>query len=242
MISERDLLAFWEIGLGKPLIERSLWLISLTHPAFDFSRVAAMPIGERDAHLLTIRENLFGPVFNNTADCPKCRQKVEWETTVDAIRVLPPPSSMNGGLYSLEYDGNLIQFRLPNSADIMEVMALEKGISKEEVLLRRCIEPGSLPAAYSNEMPEALENVLVQEMEACDPQSDIMMAISCPECRHNWDMTFDIMSYLWAEIEDLATHLLQDIFLLAKNFGWSEKDILEMGSFRRSLYLKMLYG
>lgn len=242
MISERDLLSFWEISLDKPLLERGLWLVYLANPTFDFGRVASMPIGERDAQLLAIRENLFGPVFDNTTNCPKCKQKVEWETTVDAVRMPPKPDSMNGGLHSLEYNGNHIQFRLPNSTDILEVLSLKKGISKEKVLLRRCIEPSSLPADYANELPEALENALVQKMEACDPQADIIMAILCPECGHNWDITFDIVSYLWAEIDDWATHLIQDVFGLAKNFGWSENDILEMGSFRRSLYLKMLYG
>jgi hypothetical protein len=165
---------------------------------------------------------------------------MDWEMTVDTLRVLPSPDNQ---LYnSLEYDGNLIKFRLPNSTDLMEVMALGRGTSQEDALLRKCIEPDSLPAPLYHEMPEALKNALIQKMEACDPQSDITMAISCPECGHIWDMTFDIMSYLWAEIDDWATNLVQDVYLLAKNFGWSENDILEMGSFRRSLYIKMLYA
>lgn len=217
-------------------------MVSLSHPSHNLSQIAKMPIGERDARLLEIREELFGPVFNNATNCPQCKKKMEWEMTVDAIRLKPNLSPINAELYSLEYDGNLIQFRLPNTTDIMEVMALEKGVSKEEVLLKKCIAPGSLPTAYSDKMPEAFENAFAQKMEEYDPQSDIKMAILCPVCGHNWDMIFDIMSYLWSEIEDWATHLLQDIFLLAKNFGWSENDILEMGSFRRGLYLKMLYG
>lgn len=240
MISERDLLTLWEIGLTKPLIERSLLLVSLSHPAHDLSQIAAMPIGERDTHLLGIREEMFGAILNNTTNCPQCKQKVEWEMTVDDLKVLP--RSVNQLDNSLEYDGNLIKFRLPNSTDLMEVMALGKGTSQEDALLRKCIEPDSLPAPLYHEMPEALKNALIQKMEACDPQSDITMAISCPECGHIWDMTFDIMSYLWAEIDDWATNLIQDVYLLAKNFGWSENDILEMGSFRRRLYINMLYA
>lgn len=238
MISERDLLTFWEVGLTKPLIERSLLLVSLSHTAHDLSQIAAMPIGERDAHLLELREELFGPVLNNTTNCPQCKQKMEWEMTVDELKVLPSPAIQLDN--SLEYDGNLIRFRLPNSTDIMEVTALGKGISKEEALLRKCIEQGSLPPPLSHEMPEALKYALVHKMEACDPQSDITMAISCPECGYTWNMTFDIMSYLWAEIDEWATNLIQDVYVLAKNFGWSENDILEMGSFRRNLYINML--
>jgi hypothetical protein len=237
MISERDLLTVWEIGLTKPLIERSLLLVSLWHPDLDISQIAAMPIGERDARLLEIREELFGSVLNNATNCPQCKQKVEWEMPIDVLWVLPSPDNLDN---SLEFDGTLIKFRVPNSADIMEILALEKGISKEEALLSRCIELGSLPLPLSHEMPEALKNALLQKMEACDPQSDITMAISCPECGHNWDMTFDIMTYLWAEINDWATNLIQDVYLLAKNFCWSENDILGMGSFRRSLYVNML--
>ncbi|WP_158860385.1 T4 family baseplate hub assembly chaperone [Lunatibacter salilacus] len=242
MISEHDLLDFWEIGQTKPLIERSLLLVSLWHPTYDFSQVAAMPIGERDLHLLEIRKNLFGDILNNTAHCPECKQKLEWEMTIDAIRTVSPQNVDIQKGQSLEYDGNLIQFRLPNSSDIMEIMALGNGTSNDEVLLRRCIEADSLPPTYSHEIPDALRNAIIEKMEASDPQADMMVAISCPECGQNWNATFDIISYLWAEIDDWANNLVQDVYLLAKNFGWSENDILEMGTFRRNLYINLLYA
>jgi hypothetical protein len=242
MILERDLLAFWESGLNKSLIERSLLLVSLSHPAYEINQIAAMPIGKRDVHLLEIREKFFGPIFESTADCPKCSQKTEWEMNIDTLMALPSSSLDNQLSHSLEYNGNHIKFRLPNSTDIIEVMAPGKGISKEEELLRRCIEPDSLPSAFSHELPEDLISAIAQKIEVLDPQADMTIAISCPECGHNWEMTFDIMSYLWAELDDWATNLMHDIYLLAKNFGWSENDILEMGSFRRGLYIKMVYA
>jgi ssDNA-binding Zn-finger/Zn-ribbon topoisomerase 1 len=240
MMSERELFFFLEVGLALPLIERSLLLVSLSHPAYDFSQIAVMPIGERDAHLFAIREKWFGTIFINTANCPKCKQKMEWEMTVDDVKVLPNPANQMDN--SLEYDGNLIKFRLPNSNDIMEVMALEEGISKEDVLLSKCIEPESLPVPFQ-EMPLALKNALLQKMEACDPQSDVTLAISCPECGHK--LGHELRHHevtCGPSIDDWATNMVQDVYLLAKNFGWSENDILEMGSFRRSLYINMLYA
>jgi len=53
-------------------------------------------------------------------------------------------------------------------------------------------------------------------------------------------MTFDILTYLWSEIEDWAQRLLLEVHTLALAYGWSERDILAMSPRRRRLYLEMV--
>lgn len=239
MISEQNLLAVWEAGLSKPLIEKSLLLLSAVQTANSATQIAAMPVGERDAYLLNVRQNLFGPVFYNTANCPKCSLKVEWEMTVDDLRVLPS-TEVNQERIFFEYNSYQVNLRLPNSSDLMEVVTIDTKSSQEDELLRRCVDFSALPSALTLAIPDDLKMAIIQKMEEYDPQADVNFTMHCPDCSHDWDMTFDIMSYLWAEIDEWATNLIQDVYVLAKNFGWSENDILEMGSFRRNLYINML--
>lgn len=201
-----------------------------------------MPIGERDACLLDIREKLFGPVFLNTTNCPECGQKMEWEMPVESIKLQPAGTGREQKPIELGYNGYQVSFRLPNSTDILEIMALGDSGFHEEALLKKCIDVSTLPTPLSEDLPEDLKSAILQKMEEHDPQADITMKIQCPECGHNWDVTFDIMQYLWAEIDDWAVRLVQDIYLLASNFGWPEKDILDMSRFRRNLYINMIYA
>ncbi len=53
-------------------------------------------------------------------------------------------------------------------------------------------------------------------------------------------MPFDILSYLWTEIEDWAQRLLVDVHTLAVSYGWSERDILALSPRRRRMYLELL--
>jgi hypothetical protein len=66
------------------------------------------------------------------------------------------------------------------------------------------------------------------------------MLLTCPNCCNQWEGQFDIASYLWTEINTWARHMLQEVYLLARAFGWSEYAILTMSPQRRQLYLEMI--
>jgi hypothetical protein len=81
---------------------------------------------------------------------------------------------------------------------------------------------------------------LADDMRQRDPGAEVRMALSCPICGHAWSATFDIVSYLWSEIEDWAQRLLADVCVLATACGWSERDILGLSPTRRQIYLDMV--
>jgi hypothetical protein len=51
---------------------------------------------------------------------------------------------------------------------------------------------------------------------------------------------FDIVPYLWTEINAWAMRLLREIHSLATAYGWREADILAMSAVRRHWYLEMI--
>jgi len=68
------------------------------------------------------------------------------------------------------------------------------------------------------------------------------LELSCPVCRQNWRLSFDIGAFLWAEINSLAKRLLREVHTLARAYGWREADILSMSATRRQAYIELVLG
>jgi hypothetical protein len=77
-------------------------------------------------------------------------------------------------------------------------------------------------------------------MAEADPLADIQIAISCPACAQGWRAAFDILTFLWSEIEAWAWRMLSDVHTLASAYGWCERDILALSPTRRQFYLEMV--
>jgi hypothetical protein len=64
----------------------------------------------------------------------------------------------------------------------------------------------------------------------------------CPACEHRWLVAFDILAYLWSEIDDWAQRMLHEIHILATAYGWPEATVLALTSWRRQYYLNLICG
>lgn len=134
-----------------------------------------------------------------------------------------------------------LRFRLLNSRDLLQA-AFHPALQDTKKLLAGCILSAQLGAQDypADALPDAVWEALDQRMGEEDPQADIQIVACCPVCSYSWEVPFDIMSYLWTEIDNWARHLLHEVYLLARAFGWSEHDILGMSTQRRQFYLEML--
>ncbi len=204
-----------------------------------------MSIGERDARLLQIREWLFGSRLSNVAHCPHCGEKVEWENDTAAFHLQPFSSPEPAfKIFQLQTGAFHIRFRLPNSQDVQQALNDRAFFEQPRKFLARCMVDlnGSEQdiAEKVKVLPAEVFEQLSQQIELEDPQANISFQMNCPACQHEWPITFDIQSYLWAEIDNWAKHVLREVYLLARSFGWSERDILNMHPLRRQLYLEII--
>lgn len=232
----------WEEGANQTLIQKSLHLLGVACAVSDLNNIAKLSIGERDARLLQLREWMFGPRLINIANCPACAEPVEWETDLRNIRLQALPPEISSKEFHLEVAGFNLRFRLPNSHDLARAAAHSVYRTDPKKLLVDCIlavqhEQKDFPI---DDLPDHVFGGLDQRMAEEDPQADIRMLLTCPVCSHQWEGQFDIVSYLWVEINTWARHMLQEVYLLARAFGWSEYDILNMSPQRRQLYLELL--
>ena len=94
-------------------------------------------------------------------------------------------------------------------------------------LLARCVTGSDgQPAA---DLPAPAIAKVMSALSAADPLADVRLAVTCGECGHQWDTTFDIASFLWTEICAAVERLLGDVHVLARAYGWSEAEVLAVG-------------
>lgn len=241
-LSAAQLLAVWERGVGLPPAQCAVLLLAAAGPAASVEEVARLPVGRRDAGLLALREQLFGPRLVGRATCPACGAPLELAFNVADIRAAAPPECVEP--LTIQADGYEIAFRLPTGQDLI---ALAGGIGDRTPrawLLTRCLVAvrHNGTAAAVPELPAAVVEVITARMAEADPQADVQLDLTCPECAGHWQAPFDIATYLWREIDDWAGRLLREVHVLARAYGWAEADILALSPRRRRIYLEMVGG
>jgi hypothetical protein len=245
-LSASDVLQIWEWGQGRSPLQQALVMLAVAYPDRSPEQLAALPIGQRDAHLLMLRSHTFGAKLQAVARCPQCQEALEFGLTVSDICVTPPlplTASTEPERYKWQQEDYRLTVRLPTSADLLTIA----GCSHNEApgqLLQRCIDHavcGETKITVA-ELPKAIADHVVHYIAQHDPQSEIMLNLTCPVCSHQWAQLFDIMSFFWREIAAKAQRLLQEVHVLASVYGWQEADILSMTALRRHAYLAQIGG
>ncbi len=239
-LTAAELLNVWERGLHQPPLQRMFILLTAAFPDRTPAELLELSIGQRDRLLLLLREQLFGQRLLNTARCPQCGERIEWENKL-ADFLLPVDEAIDG-CFEIQTGGWQLRFRLPNSLDIAVIVGCEDVEAAQNLLLSRCvlhIEHDGV-ASTVEDLPDDVLGELLRQMEEADPLAEIRLQLRCPACSHTWDAVFDIGLFLWAELNDWAERMLRTVHRLAAGYGWSEQEILTLSPVRRQLYSGML--
>lgn len=239
--SASELLALWERGLGQDPIHRALGLLGAVYPEQSPEALAELSIGKRDARLLQVRQVLFGPRITSTTRCPRCSERLEWKADIAEL-CIHDEKTLTTELF-VEADAYRLKIRLPNSCDLVALNSGKDGsIDRRNQLLERCLLEATTSEGESlriAQLPEAALQAMVQAMDRADPQANLLISLTCPACDHCWEGLFDIVSFLWAEVNNWAERTLRAVHLLARAYGWREADVLAMSPTRRQIYLEM---
>jgi hypothetical protein len=222
-LSASAILAVWERGQGASPGERALQLLAAAGQAEDVS------VGERDARLLDARVRTFGPLLAAVADCPACGERLDVELSAGDLAGSAPPAPAE---LAVEVGGRAVRVRVPTASDLAAVAAARDVESGRAELLRRCLIDRE---AVGTRAARAIAAALAE----ADPGARIDVALACPTCLHEWEIPFDIVSFLWAEIDACARRLLGEVHALARAYGWREADVLALSPRRRAAYLEL---
>ncbi len=241
LLSERELLDIWETSAAQPSAQRALRLLNAAQPGTAYDDLAQLPIGQRDAQLLTLHERLFGSQLISVASCPQCGERLQLTLNTIDLHV---NSDAGSEATLLTLDRYTIRYRLPNSTDLLALATCDGVEAGRALLLNRCVQS----VQHDNidhtidALPADVVDAIVTHMAEADPQANVQFDLNCPTCGHRWLAAFDVMAFLWNEINSWAQRVLYEVHRLASAYGWSEADILSMNSRRRQMYLDLIGG
>ena len=118
----------------------------------------------------------------------------------------------------------------------------KEGLKRRQMLQRSilgCRDKGGREVpidGLSEEVVEALGDAMLSR----DPGAELRVDLDCADCGHAWEVFFDVADFFWRELAALAQRLTAEVADLAQAYGWSERDILAMGSARRKLYMESI--
>lgn len=238
-LSAAQLLDAWERGLSEPVWRRVFPLLAAASVDPSFDALAALSIGERDRRLLTLRQWTFGSQLASVANCSRCGERLEW--TVETTDLVMQSVTEHSANLSVDVDQYHVRFRLPNSLDLAAIANWADPTLARQHLLENCIvtaeQEGERVAASA--LPVSVTKAIVERMAEADPQADLQVDLACPACGEEWRAQFDIESFFWSELCSWAQRILTEVHRLARAYGWSESEILNLSPWRRQFYLSL---
>ncbi len=232
------MLRAWESGIGQGLVQRGLTLLALADPAASPQSLAALSIGERDRRLLALREACFGCRMTGLVSCVGCHDELEIELDTATLR-LPSPSLASD--VSLTGDSYRLRLRLPDSHDLQACA----GVNPEDgvrLLIRACIVDAVVDdqRIVPDAAPAQVLAAAAARLAELDPLADLRLQFACVNCGQRWEVPFDIVPFFWAELDDWAGRTLREVHTLATAYGWTEHEVLSLGTVRRQHYLRLV--
>jgi hypothetical protein len=240
-LSARDLLFVWEQAERRSPAGRALVLLGAACPELADDALAALPLGRREARLLALYDETFGPELELATACPRCCETLEIEVRIEDLEIGREASPAP---VEIEENGLRLLCRPLNGADLAAAAGCEDAAAARRLLAGRCVLAASRGgvAVEPSELSAAEIDVLSRALAALDPQAEILLELACPGCGHRWQSLLDAADCLWSEIDAAARRLLREVHALARAYHWHETDILAMSARRRRRYLEILAG
>ncbi len=214
------LLTEWETTAGRHPWERLA----------SAAAAAGGSVGASNAAILARRKAHFGTTMGLLADCPACREWVEFSAPNGIFESVP---GANGEFL---WNGWRIEYRLPTVTDLMIARSAP---DPRAVLVSRAL----IRATKNDQVADLTPEVMVAweaHLDEVDPLAVIEFSLKCDACGHAWGAVFEPAREYPRELEVAARRVLSEVDALARAYGWDEKTTLGLSPARRRMYLHMV--
>lgn len=188
-----------------------------------------LPVGDIDALIVALRAELLGDRLIAEGACGSCASSVDVDCGIaDYLEFnRPRPSRLaepadQPGWWRLRRTATT--FRLPTAGDVLA--AAQEGGGRA-ALIAACVQGEASGSAL-----RAVERA----MSRLAPVLRTIVRGKCPECAAPVDLDVDASGLCLAELGFLAGTVLDEVHLLAAAYHWTERDILDLPSARRTAY------
>lgn len=209
--------------------------------------VGKLAVGDRDALLLHLRRTIAGDRVDSTVTCPEEGCGVQMDLTLEVDDLLQPgyDDGEPEQTLSVEADGATyeVRCRRPKVADIQAAArASRDAVEASAEVLGRCVVSAEGPDGAPGDpakWPPELVAAVSEGLSELDPQAELNLHTTCPECDSSFTCLFDPASYVVNEI-GRGEGILREVHHLALYYSWGEAEILAMPRRRRRRYLDVL--
>jgi hypothetical protein len=252
LLTSAELVQLWETGQGMPIAQRA---VTLAEAAGDGTGppAADLSLGDRDHRLMVLRCQLFGTQISGLDTCGQCG--ADLDVTFDLGPLVTGYPAARAPV-TVRWADRVLHCRVVTTADVIAAAGAD-GPDFGDVLVSRCVTVGPADDGGASAdgggasadgggaaigLPAPVVAEVMTALAAADPLADVRLAMTCVECGHQWDVTFDIASFLWTEICAAVERILGEVHVLASAYGWSEAEVLAVGPRRRQYYLEAVGG
>src|SRR5258708_38558055 len=143
-LSASDIVRTWEVGQRQQYTDKALFLLALAWPSLSLSTLNSLTIGQRNAHLLSLRKKTLGPLANCFSRCPFCNEQLEFTLDIQAMLSSEVTEPVEAGetseqIHTLDIDGYHLRFRVSIGADLVESVQIAYIQSGRTLLLERSV-------------------------------------------------------------------------------------------------------
>lgn len=224
---ERQVLALWEGTVGLDRWKRDDALLG-------GEATAPRGLGARNLGLLALRNTLFDRRWALRSACPACA--TECEFTVDCVSLTEQLGACPvEERTAVEWEGQTLSARPPTVDDLVSAARAADVTGAVQTLLLRCLD-GAAGLPIEDCAIEGLE----AQLEALDPAASIAFELRCIGCGHDWSSLLDVGEALSAELQRAAERTLTDVDALARAYGWTEAEVMQLSPIRRAAYLQLV--
>jgi hypothetical protein len=189
---------------------------------------ACLTVAERDRLLASVYQENFGDTILATTKCKACAQPFDLDFTLTALidsvqpRVLQREVCLEQG----------VRLRVPTGEDEQAVASLPSEAATK-ALLQRCL-------LEARQAPDIDIEAVARKFDAVAPMLDLEVAAPCPECGRVNDIHFSIQEILLGALVRERTRLLGEVHRLARAYGWSLAEILNLRRRDRRLLVELI--
>jgi len=187
---------------------------------------------DRDRLLAAVYRRGFTDRIESTVACTACGDRFDLNFSLDQLIASLESQRSDGGAEADGYvhttDGAV--FRLPNGRE--ECLAATLPQQEARGLLRKAIVSDSSRPVSAAELDSLLERAA--------PLLDLDMDAMCPECARNQRVRFSMQTYLLESLLKERRRLVSDIHRVARAYGWSRREILELPRSERRQHVELI--